>query len=305
MNQYKGTILILFSAFGFALMPIFARFAYLSEISVPTLLFIRFTIASFFFFGYIIVKKISFVLTPRDVFMLFILGTICYTLMSNFYLISVKYISVTLAVLILYTYPIIVSILSSILDKEIPSKKIILSLFISFIGLIMVLGTSIGQVSTLGIFFALGSSMVYSLYIILGNRVIRKIPSLITTAFITFFSSLGTFLLGWISKDISFHFQGNAWSWALGISLFSTIFAILAFFKGMELTGPTRASILSMAEPLFSILISILLFGDTLTISQQLGGFILLLGTFLTAKSQEGIHNKQIDAHLKKDISML
>lgn len=287
MNSYKGVMLVLLSAFGFALMPTFALFAYQTGISVTTLLFIRFAIASVLFFLYIFLKKIPLRLSGKDYFSLFLLGGICYNTMSNFYFSSVKYIPAALAVLILYTYPMIVSILSFLIDREPPSKKITFSLCTSFVGLVLVLGTSLGTVSLLGVFFALASSLIYSIYIVVGNRVIRKIPSLITTAYITFFSSIGIFLCGIFSGDLSFHFEAGAWIWILGLSLFSTILAIFTFFKGMELLGPTHASILSMAEPLFAILISVTLFHDPITIFQVIGGVIVLLGAFLTAKSQE------------------
>ncbi|AOT68678.1 DMT family transporter [Geosporobacter ferrireducens] len=287
MNSYKGTILVLLSALGFALMPTFALFAYQTGISVTTLLFIRFALASALFFLYIFFKKIPLLLSGKDYFSLFLLGGICYNTMSNLYFSSVKYIPAALAVLILYTYPMMVSILSFLIDRETPSKKVIFSLGISFVGLILVLGTSIGTVSRFGVLLALSAALIYSIYIVVGNRIIRKIPSLIATAFITLFSSIGIFLLGIFSGDLSFHFEASAWIWILGLSLFSTILAIFTFFKGMELLGPTHASILSMAEPLFAILISIALFRDPITIFQVIGGVVVLLGAFLTAKSQE------------------
>ncbi|SHK18960.1 Threonine/homoserine efflux transporter RhtA [Geosporobacter subterraneus DSM 17957] len=287
MNRYKGVILVLLSALGFALMPTFALFAYQTGISVTTLLFIRFALASLLFFLYIFLKEIPLQLTGKDYLSLFLLGGICYNTMSNLYFTSVKYIPAALAVLMLYTYPMIVSILSFLIDRVTPSRKVILSLGISFMGLILVLGSSIATVNHQGVLFALGASFIYSIYIVLGNRIIRKIPSLIATSFITLFSSVGIFLLGLLSGSLSFHFDASAWIWILGLSLFSTILAIFTFFKGMELLGPTHASILSMAEPLFAIIITVVLFQDTITLFQIIGGTAVLFGAFLTAKSQE------------------
>ena len=49
---YKGAIILLLSAFGFGLLPIFALFAYKANINVTTLLFLRFSFGALLFFVY-------------------------------------------------------------------------------------------------------------------------------------------------------------------------------------------------------------------------------------------------------------
>ncbi|WP_438825695.1 EamA family transporter, partial [Gottfriedia acidiceleris] len=55
--MYFGYILILISAIAFGLMPIFALYAYDQNVSVNTLLFLRFTFATIMFFSYLVVSK--------------------------------------------------------------------------------------------------------------------------------------------------------------------------------------------------------------------------------------------------------
>jgi ornithine cyclodeaminase len=64
----------------------------------------------------------------------------------------------------------------------------------------------------------------------------------------------------------------------LSLALASTIVAILCFFLGMALIGPTRASIGSMLEPVVSIVATAVLLGGGLTWLQLLGAALVLTG---------------------------
>ena len=137
-NFYKGAFFSLLSAFGFALLPIFALYAYRGHISVTTLLFFRFSIAAVLFFLYVFVKYKGLVFHKKDLLYLFILGGICYNLQARFYFSSVKYIPASLAALFLYTYPLIVTGLSFLVDREKITGKMGVSIGISFLGLILI-----------------------------------------------------------------------------------------------------------------------------------------------------------------------
>jgi drug/metabolite transporter (DMT)-like permease len=52
--------------------------------------------------------------------------------------------------------------------------------------------------------------------------------------------------------------------WLAGIAVVSTVGAITLFFAGLQRVGPTSASILSMAEPLTTVLLASLAFGEVL-----------------------------------------
>lgn len=58
MNPYYiGVLLVLASATGFALMPIFAIYAYQDGVTTISVLFLRFFFASLFFFLFILIRK--------------------------------------------------------------------------------------------------------------------------------------------------------------------------------------------------------------------------------------------------------
>ena len=192
MKSYrKGIILVFLSALGFGLLPIFAVYSFAANINVTTLLFIRFSIAAALLFTYVFIKFKKITLSKRDIFNLLILGMVLSNLQSQFYFTAIKYIKSSLAALILYTYPMMVTALAYFFDKEKITKKVAGSIGISFVGLVMILGTSIGTINGLGILFALGAALVYSIYIVFGNRVVQTLPSFVMTSFITLFTAMG------------------------------------------------------------------------------------------------------------------
>ncbi len=288
MQQHlKGVLLVLLSAFGFGLMPIFALYAYRGDINVATLLFIRFALASLLFLTYVLIKYRRITLTKKDLYYLFILGGLCYTLQSTFYLTAVRYIAPSLAALLLYTYPIVVVSLSCIFERERLTRLTAVSISISFIGVLLILGTAYGQISGIGILLALGAAAVYSIYIILGNRVIKSIPPIITSTFVSIFAGMGILVVSLFTEGLNFTFSPAAWAPISGLIFFSTIIAILTFFRGIELLGPSRASILSMTEPLFTTLSAVILFQDRLTPLQAVGGSAVLIGAILITKTRQ------------------
>lgn len=273
-------------------MPFFGIYAYELGVNVSTLLLIRFSVAALFLFGFMLLsrrRRLELKVRTAVLLRLFLLG-LCYALSSTFYFTAVRYISPSLASLLLYTYPIIVILLDSLLEWKKPVLLTVISGGVSFGGVLLILGTSYGSVNGLGVLLALGTALIHSVYIILGHKVGREITPLATTTFVTVFSSFGIIGTSFFTAPIDFSFQAGAWGYLAGIIFFSTVIAALAFFRGLELLGPVRASILSMGEPLFTALVALLLLQERLTIFQILGGIAVLGGALAVTlpREQEG-----------------
>ncbi len=277
-SYYLGAFYAVLSAVGFGTVPILAIFAYNNDVNVLSLLFLRFSFASIFLFTYIFsrVKKIE--LDRRQVLYLFLQGGLLYALFSLFYFSAVRLIPASLAVLIFYTYPIIVALLSFIITGEKITKKIILAMILSFIGLILVLGNSINTVNFTGLLFASGAAICYGIYAVFGKHILKDTPLILTTAFVSLFAACSFLITGVLSSNLTFHFAPGAWIFIGAITLI-TVMGFLAFFRGIELTTPTIVSILSMIEPLITIVLSILLFDDLLTFVQIMGSCLVLVGS--------------------------
>jgi drug/metabolite transporter (DMT)-like permease len=263
--------MIILSAFCYGITPVLAVYAYEEGITVITLLIIRFTAAAIFFILYCFLKRRTFKVVIRKLFPATILG-ILFAGTSFFYFSSFKYISTSLAVMTHYVYPIFVSVLNFFWSKNSISRKTLLSMTISFGGLILVIGTSIGNVNLFGIFLTVLAAVTYSFYIVYGSKIVRNIPSILTSAIVTSTASVCFIVAGLATREIDFNFGVRAWIPISGIVLLSTVLAILAFFWGLDLLGSTKASLICMTEPVFTVVISSIAFNQRLTAGQLIGG---------------------------------
>lgn len=282
-----GYVLIVLSAISFSLIPAFALYAYDSGVTTTTLLFLRFAIAAVIFFSYLLIKGEKLTLTKKQFVSLLLLGGALYTLQSSLYFTSVKYIPTSLAALLLYLYPIFVAALSFFFNKEPLTKKVILSISLSLIGIIFVLGAPKGTISVFGILLASASAVVYSTYILIGDRVTKQLPPMITSAYIALFSSISFFFLGSFTDSLSFEFDRPGWVMIGGVAFFCSVVAMSTFFAGMNLIGPTKASILSMLEPVCTFALSTVLFQEEMSALQLLGGFLVLSGAIFVVLARE------------------
>ena len=278
----RGTFCIVSSAFGFGIGLIFALYAYQRGVSVFTLLFLRFSLSSILLFGYLFLQCGKKLPEVTGWSLLLVLG-ILHTLQSICYYSSVKYIPASLTALILYSYPAFVCLLSFLIDRVSISKRLVLSLATSFVGLALILDTSFKTANVIGLMFAFGAAIVYSCYIVISNRVLRKISPLVSGAYIILFTAGFISFTGILSRNISFQFSPSAWIPILGFVIFSTILANVLFLNGIKLLGSTKASILSVTEPLFTIISATLLFHDPWAYHQVFGGILVLLGVLLSS----------------------
>jgi len=288
-QYYTGVALVLLSTLGFGLMPIFALFTFGEGVNVVTLLQLRFLFAALFLFAYLRLRGEKIAVSRRELAMLFVLGGVLYACQSSFYFSSVRYIPASLAVLLLYTYPVFVALLSVVVDKEKLTVGTVLAMVLSTAGLTLILGASPTEVSPLGVLLALGAAVAYSIYIVLGNRVVKQLSPTITTAFVALFASLSLSASGLATDSLHYHLTLHAWLTLMAIVAFSTIMAMLTLFRGLELIGPTKASILSMVEPLITFGFSALFFAERLTLTQLAGGVAVLLGAVLVIRAWEQV----------------
>lgn len=279
-----GTILILISAASFGLMAIFAKYAYMAKLNMLTILSLRFFIAALIMWVVIFMSKKSPLLEKKQLFALLGLGALGYGLMSSFFFLTVKLIPASIASILLYTYPAIVTILSSYIYKEKITGRKLTALMISSVGLIMVVGIAFAGLNALGIFYGIMSAVVYALYIVASNKFVGKIDPVICTTYIISSAAVVFNVFGWISGSVNLNINSTGWMAIAGISLISSVVAILTFLQGLRLVGPSKASIISTMEPVITILAAFILFSEKLGLIQIVGATLVISAVILIQK---------------------
>lgn len=280
-----GVLLILISTLGFSIYPILGKYIFAGGAGLSTVLFVRFTITAIFFW-IITIWREGFPRLPLKIwFILWGMGGIGYSLMAGLYLTSVRYIPASLAALLLYAYPIIVTVVAVLTNQEKFSRFKLYGLLLSTFGLVLVLGVAMKDINSLGVALALGSAFVYATYIIIGNQVLKTTTTLVTITLISTSAALTYAIIGLTMSGTTWNLAWNTWLGIGGIAFFSTVIAMLTFFYGMKLIGATSASIISTLEPVMTVIFAVILLDEHLTLLQVAGGIFVVMGGILAVLS--------------------
>lgn len=275
-QQHLGALLVVISSAGFATLPIFIKMAYTAGANTLTVLTFRFLLAALLLWIFLKALGISPRINTKTAFRLSLMGIIGYGSMSFFFASSLQYLSASLAEMLLFTYPVLVSIMSFIIGVEQFNWQKGLALIICVSGLFLILGISLASISQLGVALGLGSAVVYSCYIMISNRVLKDVHSLVATTYVCSAAALAFALYTSVTDQLILTLPLTGWLALLGIAFFGTIVGILCFFAGIIRIGAANASIISTAEPAIAVLLSALVLGEQLTLLQGIGGLLIV-----------------------------
>ncbi len=65
--------------------------------------------------------------------------------------------------------------------------------------------------------------------------------------------------------------------WLLAVAPIASLAGMLCFYTGLARIGPSRAAMLANCEPVFILLLAMMLLGETFTMQQSLGALLLLV----------------------------
>ncbi len=278
----KGNLLVIVSAVTYGFMGIFARLAYRSGVGVIELLLLS-LLLSFATIGVMLLSKGQLLRpTKRQFVSLFALGGIAYGLQSGLLLLSLLYIPVSIAVLVFYTYPALVSVISIALRWELVSRNALISLALASIGLLLVVNPAY-NLSFLGIAIAFGSSLFYTVYVIGCSRLLKGLPSDVASFYIIGFAAATVSAFALAFRGIGFAWAPEGWLWIALTATVSTSVSIISFIKGMKIIGPTRSSILSVLEVITSVTAAAVIFGELMAPMQAIGMILLVIAIILVS----------------------
>ena len=217
---------------------------------------------------------------------------ICVSVMSLGYLGSVKYIPVSLSVLLFFTFPFWVLIINFIIDRDIPKLHKLFAFIITFFGLALSLGPTWDVLDLVGILLVLCGSVAHAGYIVTGSKAVR----IIATHDMLFYSNtIAVFLVGavmFFSDTFSINHTILGWTGIGAVCLLFTIGQVF-LFKGTKHTGSAQASLILNVEPIISIVAAIILLGEQMTIAQYIGVSVVITALFLAGDNLNKFFLKQ------------
>lgn len=283
-NYIKGICYIVISAIGFGVMPILAKLAYNGGANAVTTLCLRFTFATLILLYYIKDRKLSLKLNKiqtRYMLMVGLLSSLTSVLLFSAY----NYISAGMATTVIYCYPVIVMILSSIIYKENLKLVKVISLIITLIGMFIMMDISSSSYSNKGLFMVIGAAICYAVYIIAAsNKHLANIDSYVTTFYISVISGVVGLISGVASNELVFNISFYGLIAIVALAFISTIVALKAFIQGVKMIGASNAAIFSTLEPIVSLILGVLILGEPVNMRIITGAIFIIGAMILLAK---------------------
>lgn len=284
-DKLNGVLYIILSAVSFGVMPILAKLAYNGGANSTTTLFLRFLFASLMILYYLKANKISMKLNKKQVYLVILLGIAGYSLTSASLFMAYNYISVGMATMLLYTYPAIVTLFSTIIFKEKVQPKKVLCLLLSIGGIFTMIEFGGTTYNPMGIVLGLVSSLCYSLYVLgASHKEIKAINSYVMTFYVSILAA-GSQLIGGLSTNtLKFNIEFYSLIAILLLAFISTVVALMAFLQGVKIIGSSNAAIFSTLEPIVSLILGVLILKEALTVRVVLGSMLIISSMILLAK---------------------
>lgn len=199
--------------------------------------------------------------------------------------------SISIAVLLLYTAPVFVMLLSLILFGEKFTGRKMLALLATFCGCGLITGIFTSKLTLTAEAFAFGlaSGFGYALYSIFGKLALRRYSTLTITAYTFYFATLGALPLADPQQLFTLLADWRAAAGALAIALICTVAPYLLYTRGLQDVDAGQASILATLEPLVAAAVGIFVFGEEVTAAKILGMALILASIFIlnTSKSAQ------------------
>jgi drug/metabolite transporter (DMT)-like permease len=275
-KRNSGMVFALVTACGLGAITTQAKIFYTDGGNALTLMLARFAVSTLVFGLLLLMKRSSFKVAAQNRIPLISLGIIWSGAMIC-YLMAVETISVSLAVLILYAYPLLVLAYSMFRRQLKPSFALISLFCTAFIGLYMALSGAGITLDINGILFAALASCGAAFTFICGARVAPSMSPLLMTFWI---NALGLLLILPMMQGKLTLPAASAGTIALSLATVFYLVAILSQFEALARLPAARAAFLLNLEPVVSILLARLVLNETLS-NLQLSGVILVIAVII------------------------
>ena len=270
----------LFYALNVSMIPLIYSF----EVSVFLFLFIRFgtTFCSSIFLtkSLFSFKKIK----QQRLGLWVLLLSLLFAVQSWLYVEAVKYMSVGLASVVLFTYPLLTYLIVSITKKRSLDLTTILMFLIAIAGIAAISQSDEGfYTMAIGIILALLSALSYSLILIITPKM-GSLRNWEIVKFTTLIPAL-SFLILFLSETGFYWPQKEA---LLLCFISGTLFAIGMMFYHISVKkyGPVRTANIGYTEPLLVLIFGFIAYLDTITIIQGIGVIMVALASITIEKRQ-------------------
>ena len=208
--------------------------------------------------------------------------------------ISFDLVTVALALLGFYTYPVIVAVVNVALGREPLDRARVVALVLAVAGMVAVVASQLDPAAGIrfdgiGFGLALGAAASQAVFVVISRSGYRTVPAgqaMVVILGSTVVYSLAIAALTGAGVALAFPLRDPSILPLLGFTgLFAAAIPSILFLSGIRQIGGTRAGILMLFEPVVGVLLAAMLLHEGLAPIQVAGGVAILVAAIILQRS--------------------
>lgn len=302
--KHRAEFLLITASMGFALGGVAAKVLREADMDAFRLTQIRSTGAGLILLAFAIIKgKDQLRARKEEIKDLLLFGIIGVAAVTSFYFFAIKYLFVSVALIIEFTASIWIALYLKFVKKKHISPIMWLGIACAFFGLVLV--SQIWSGSTLhplGVAVAFADAFALSYYFITAERLTQTRTSLsLMTWGIGVAAIFWAIILPWWTFPFeyltdSYSLSGNlseydapGWALLLWIVIIGTVIPYLLTVTGIRELSAGTSSVIGMIEPIFAGVIAWIILNEALSGVQLIGCAVVLLGIYLADRAKAAV----------------
>lgn len=200
------------------------------------------------------------------------------------YFTAIEEVSLSVAVILLYTGPAFVAILARIVFGEPLTARKLAALLLTLVGCalaIRLIPFTDEHISWYGLIVGLGAGFGYALYSIFGKQALKKYHSKTVITYTFVFASFFMVPFNSWTFEVTQFESVSVWLLIVGLGIFPTALAYLLYTSGLSMLESSKASITTTIEPVIATLVGVFFFQEALTGYQVLGMALVLAAVII------------------------
>lgn len=273
---FRGYALVLVSSACFGTLGVFSKLFYDAGGDAYTLLFLRFAITGPVLLAVALLlgsewptRRIAVLGAALGVFQL----AVALALFEGY-----ARAPVALVTLLYFAYPLVTVVAASLLFHEELGLRRGIILLVALAGVALTIGAP-ESATWVGIVLGLAAGLCVTALILSSRHLmVSHAIAPIVLGGLMFTSPAVVLALALPARSADFDLSAEAWGWALASVVIAAVIPISLFYSGIRRVGAGTAGLLSVAEPLVTVLLAYAVLGESLTVLQFVGG-VLIVGS--------------------------
>lgn len=300
MKNYSGYVFAALAAASYGTNPVFAKPLYADGMNPDSVLLFRYAFG-IALLGLLMIwngwrrhnLSTAFRVNRHSLPQLVILG-ILMALSSLTLFLSYNYMPVGIASTLLFTYPILVAVIMTLIYHERMSWLVVVCLLLACTGIGLLCETGDGPLLNLqnpsegvspfmiGALLVFLSSLSYAIYLVGLNKTrVRTIASMPATFYVLCF---GLLLFVWrvgMSSPFTLPQHGLMWLNLVALGLLPTVVSLIFTAMAIQRIGSTQTALFGALEPVTAVVLGIIFLGESLNLRELVGMALIFVSVTL------------------------